>query len=270
LVDFPELGEHLPSDSSVLIFASTHLLARLVGHKSFNMVDITDKSELNEENYVLVPEDKLKEDQKKEYEERVEQFKHECLKSYNITRSGDVIKKFNLPSFGPLIEAQCENKMMDAVGQAVAQAFIKSATGMGNTVHNAVVKTFAEITFPGCMGPCYIQPNQMQYTPLEVSMAAALSAQDSQAGASNSQTPPQVTTAVSAATTDPIYSTTLPITTSVQDGSAFVFLKGWNPATGYGMHPDFFSTPPKMQFNASATQPMTPRNDPSATQLMGS
>ena len=61
-----------------------------------------------------------------------------------------------------LIEAQCDNKMKDAVGQAVAQAFIKSATVMGNTVHNAVVKTFAEGTFPGCMGPCYIQPDQMQ------------------------------------------------------------------------------------------------------------
>ena len=82
-------------------------------------------------------------------------------------------------------------KMIDAVGQAVAQAFIKSATVMGNTVHNAVVKTFAERTFLGCMGPCYIQQDQMQYTPLEVSMAAVLSAQDSQAGTSNSQTPPR-------------------------------------------------------------------------------
>ena len=62
------------------------------------MVDITDKSELNEENYVSVPEGKLKEDQKKEYLELVEKFKHECLKSYSITRSGDVIKKFDLPS----------------------------------------------------------------------------------------------------------------------------------------------------------------------------
>ena len=69
---------------------------------------------------------------------------------------------------------------------------------------------------------------------------------------------------------DPIYSTAPPITTSVQDGSASVFPKGWNPATGYGMPPDFFSTPPKMQLNASATQPMTPWNDPSATQPMGS
>ena len=74
----------------------------------------------------------------------MEKFKSECLKSYSVTRSSEVIKKFDLPSFQPLIEAQRENKMIDAVGQAVAQAFIKSATVMGNTVHNAVVKTFTE------------------------------------------------------------------------------------------------------------------------------
>ena len=47
------------------------------------MVDIGDASEVNEENYVHVPEDKLKEYQKKEYEELVEKFKRECLKSYS-------------------------------------------------------------------------------------------------------------------------------------------------------------------------------------------
>ena len=76
-------------------------------------------------------------------------------------------------------------------------------------------------------------------------MAAALSAPNRQAGTSNSQAPPHVTTAASAAMTDPIYSTAPPITTSVQDGSTSVFPKGWNLATRYGMHPDFFSTPPK-------------------------
>ena len=125
------------------------------------MVELTDKSEVNEENQIPVPEDKLKEEQRKEYEELVEKFNRECLKSYSVTRSGEVVKKFNLPSFQPLIEAQCENKMMDAVGQAVAQVFIKSATVMSNTVQNVVVKTFAEGTFLGCMGPCYIQPDQM-------------------------------------------------------------------------------------------------------------
>jgi hypothetical protein len=47
--------------------------------------------------------------------------------------------------------------MIDAVSQAVAQAFVKSATVMGNMVHNTVVKTFAEGMFPGCVGPCYVQ-----------------------------------------------------------------------------------------------------------------
>ena len=111
-------------------------------------------SEVDDDNYVPVKEDKLKEDQQKEYLEAIERYKRECLKSYNMTRSGDVIKKFDFPSFQSLTEAQCDNKMIDAVSQAVAQAFVKSATVMGNTVHNAVVKTFAEGTFPGCVGPC--------------------------------------------------------------------------------------------------------------------
>ena len=84
------------------------------------MVDITDKSEVNEENQIPVLEDKLKEEQKKEYEELVERFKRECLKSYSVNRSGEVNKKFNLPSFQLLTEAQRESKMIDAVDQAVA------------------------------------------------------------------------------------------------------------------------------------------------------
>ena len=50
------------------------------------MVVLGDPSEVNEENYVLVPEDKLKEDQNQEYEELVEKFKRECLKSYSCYR----------------------------------------------------------------------------------------------------------------------------------------------------------------------------------------
>ena len=86
---------------------------------------------------------------------------------------------------------------------------------------------------------------------------------------SNSQVPSQITTAASAVTADPIYSTTSPTDTTVQDGSASVFPKGWNPATGYGMHPDFFSTPPKMQFKASASQPIASQPNPSAIQSKG-
>ena len=68
------------------------------------MAKLSTETEVHEDNYVPVEEDKLKEDQHKEYLEAVEKYKRECLKSYNITRSADVIKKFDLPSFQPLIE----------------------------------------------------------------------------------------------------------------------------------------------------------------------
>ena len=88
----------------MLIFVSTHLLARLVGLLSFNMVELIDKFAVSAENQILVLEDKLKKEQKKEYEELVEKFKRECLKSYSVNRYGEVIKKFNLPSFQPLCD----------------------------------------------------------------------------------------------------------------------------------------------------------------------
>jgi len=93
-------------------------------------------------------------------------------------------------------------------------------------VHNAVVKTFAECTFSGCMGPCYIQPDQMHYIPLEVSMAAVLSAQNSQAEASNSEASKQGTAATTTVMTAPIYTSTPPIPTAVQGGSTPGFPKG--------------------------------------------
>ena len=79
------------------------------------MVELGDPSEVNEDNYIPVDESKLKGDQQKEYLDLVERFKRECLKSYIVTRSGDIIKKFNLPSFQPLTEAQRDNKMIDAL-----------------------------------------------------------------------------------------------------------------------------------------------------------
>ena len=101
-------------------------------------------------------------------------------------------------------------------------------------------------------------------------MAAALSAQNSQAEASNSQTPPQTTTTTSTTPAAPIFSTPKAAPTVVQGGSTFEFPKGWNPAIGYGMPPDFFTSQSNAQFNASVTQPTTPQPDPSATQRMSS
>ena len=96
-------------------------------------------------------------------------------------------------------------------------------------------------------------------------MAAALSAKNSQAEASNSQAPPQTTIITSTTPAAPIFSTPKAAPTVVQGGSASRFPKGWNPATGYGMLPDFFILQSNAQFNTSVSQPMAPQFDPSAT-----
>ena len=62
------------------------------------MMKIIDESEVNEGNYVPVDKDKLKEDRQKELRESVDRYESECLKSYSITRSGELVKKFDFPS----------------------------------------------------------------------------------------------------------------------------------------------------------------------------
>ena len=137
---------------------------------------------------------------------------------------------------------------------------------MGNIVHNTVVKTFAEGTFPGCVGPYYIQQDQMNFAPLETAMAAALSAPNSRPETSNNQASTQASAATSTSPAAPIYSTPMHIPTAVQGGYASGYPKGWNPATGLGMPPELFTVSSAAQFNASATQPMTPQQSVSAAQ----
>ena len=69
------------------------------------MTKPVDGSEVIEENYVPVDKSKLKEDQQKELRESVDRYERECLKSYSITRSGEVVKKFDFPSLQQLTKA---------------------------------------------------------------------------------------------------------------------------------------------------------------------
>ena len=123
------------------------------------------KSEVNEDNYVPVDKDKLKDEQKAELKRAMEAYEQECLKSFTTTRTGAVIKKFDFPTLQPLTEVQCENKVLDMVHQAVGQAFVSHAPIMTNSVHNAVVKTLHEGGLQGYMGPAYQQASQMVFAP---------------------------------------------------------------------------------------------------------
>jgi hypothetical protein len=183
------------------------------------------RSNSDEDGYILIDEDKLKEDQKAEVQEAIERFRRECLKSFSAMRSGEVFKKFDFPTLQPLTEAQRENKMLDAVHQAVNHAFINYAPVMTHTMHNAVVKMLGERAFKGYKGPCYVQPNQMGFIPMGSTMdplafgigqrrseSVSEPIQMSTTGVTLPSTSPATTTTNSPA---PVYSTTPPLTSTL-------------------------------------------------------
>jgi len=212
-----------------------------------------DGSGVNEENYIPVEEDKLKE--KVELDKALEAYKQECLKSFRATRGGEVVKKFDFPTLQPLMETQHENKMLDMVHQAMGHAFVIHAPVMTHTVHNAVIKTLGEGMFQGYSGLCYMQPGQVSFTPMgstaTTAPSASFSRPEGRSGPTFSQ-PPRTTLPPQ---TDPIFTNSLLITTSVQGGSASGFPIGWDPVTGFGMPPGFFTPSTTGQSSSSASIP---------------
>ena len=111
-----------------------------------------------------------------------------------------------------------------------------------------------------------MQPSQMGFAPMGSTIAASPSDSVGRSEENNGQMSSQTTGATSSPQTNPIFSTTPPVTTEVQGGSASRFPLGWDPATGLGMPPEFFIPSSMAQFSASATQSMSPRPSTSATQ----
>ena len=68
------------------------------------MTKVVDETEVNENNYIPVDKTKLK-DQQKELREAVDRYECECHKAFSVTKSGEVIKKFDFPPPQPLTEA---------------------------------------------------------------------------------------------------------------------------------------------------------------------
>ena len=68
-----------------LLFASTHLLARLVGQvNAINMLN----PHIDADNVITVTEAHLKEEQKQAMEKAMEDYMQLCLKSFSLNRSG--------------------------------------------------------------------------------------------------------------------------------------------------------------------------------------
>ena len=119
-----------------------------------------------------------------------------------------------------------------------------------------MIKTLGEGAFQGYTGPCYMQPSQMNFAPIESSAATDPSASGSQPEENTgpmflelagTTVPPHI---------DHVFTNSAPITTTVQGGSASGFPIRWDPVTGFGMPPQFFTSSSTEQVNPSASAPM--------------
>ena len=148
-----------------------------------------DKTEVSNDNYIPVDKEKLKDEHKEELRKAMELYEQECLKAFSATRSGEVVKKFDLPNVQPLTDVQRDNRMLDMVHQAVGQAFINHGPVITHTVHNAVIRTLNGSAGQDYVGPVYHQPNQFNFAPVGSTTVVPLSASSSQPA--NATLPPQ-------------------------------------------------------------------------------
>jgi len=123
------------------------------------------KTEISRVNQIPIDKDKLKEEHKAELEALKDAFEQQCLLSFSINRSGEVIKKFDFPTFVTHQESQKEDRMIHQMNQAIGHAFVNHAPIMANHVHNAVIKTLQDRGIPGFVGPAYYQGSQMVFSP---------------------------------------------------------------------------------------------------------
>ena len=78
-------------------------------------------------NQIPIDKEKLKEEHKAELKAITDTFEQQCILSFSTNRSGEVIKKFNFPTFVPYEEAQKEDRMIHQMNQVIGNAFVNHA-----------------------------------------------------------------------------------------------------------------------------------------------
>ena len=126
---------------------------------------MSEKAEVSEQNQIPIDKEKLKEEHKAELKAITDAFEQRCLLSFSTNRSGEVIKKFDFPTFISHEESQKEDRMIHQMNQAIGQAFVNHAPIMANYVHNVVLKMLQDRGTPGFVGPAYHQARQMVFSP---------------------------------------------------------------------------------------------------------
>ena len=154
--------------------------------------------------------------------------------------------------------------MVHMMNQAIGQAFMNHAPIMANYVHNAVLKKLQDRGMLGFVGPAYQQASQMVFAPtgsaIETSPIDPQAQPEGDIGAAQ----PIGTTASSQFA--PMYTNSTPMATHAQGNYMKGFPVGWNPATGFGMPPEYMVSSSAGQPSSSASQPMNQQVNASAPQ----
>jgi len=106
------------------------------------------------ENVIPVIEANLRDEQKQAMAKAMEEYKQQCLKSFSINRSGEVIQKEALPAPRHITFEANTGKLQDMVESAINRALINQAGVLSNTVFNAVARTFKEGHATKLCGSC--------------------------------------------------------------------------------------------------------------------
>jgi len=130
-------------------------------------------TEFNLENVILVTEANIRDEQKQAIAKAMEDYKQQCLKSFSINRSGEVIQKEALPVPRQITFEANPSKLQDMVDNAINRALINQAGVLSNTVFNAVARTFKEGQLPpNYVGPAHDQPGSPVVTAPSTTTAA--------------------------------------------------------------------------------------------------
>jgi len=104
--------------------------------------------EFDQENVIPMTEANLRDEQKQAIAKSMEDYKQQCLRSFSINRSGEVIQKEALLMPRQFTFDANPGKLQDMVDNAINRALINQAGVLSNTVFNVVARTFKEGQLP--------------------------------------------------------------------------------------------------------------------------
>jgi len=160
------------------------------------MIDMS-TTEFDQENVIPVTEANLKDEQKQAIAKAMEDYKQQCLRSFSINMSGEVIQKEALLMPRHVTFDANPGKLQDMVDNAINRALINQAGVLSNTVFNAMARTFKE----GQLPPNYVGLSHHQLgSPVVTAPSAATAAAGTEMtvppstlGVTNTQSTPMTT-----------------------------------------------------------------------------